>query len=82
MDPTLFCDPEARLPHTPAVRLWQSVGRLTNDRIWAFALRARSGQVNLEPWIMRYGQVRISARLSVPFPPIIGSSMTPQCYLK
>jgi AraC-like DNA-binding protein len=31
VDPTLFHDPEARLPHTLAIRLWQAAIELTND---------------------------------------------------
>jgi len=31
VDPTIFRDPEARLPHTVAVSLWPAAARLTND---------------------------------------------------
>jgi AraC-like DNA-binding protein len=31
VDPVLLRDPEARLTHTAAIRLWQAAGRLTND---------------------------------------------------
>jgi AraC-like DNA-binding protein len=31
MDPILLRDPEARLPHTAAIRLWQAAGELMND---------------------------------------------------
>jgi AraC-like DNA-binding protein len=31
MDPVWLRDPEARLPHAAAIRLWQAAGQLTND---------------------------------------------------
>jgi AraC-like DNA-binding protein len=31
VDPILLHDPEARLPHTTAIRLWQAAGQLTSD---------------------------------------------------
>jgi hypothetical protein len=31
VDPILLRDPEARLPHAAAIRLWQAAGELTND---------------------------------------------------
>jgi AraC-like DNA-binding protein len=31
VDPILLRDPEARLPHTAAIRLWEVAGELTND---------------------------------------------------
>jgi hypothetical protein len=31
VDPTIFRDPEARLPHAVAVSLWQAASQLTND---------------------------------------------------
>ncbi|MGB7845748.1 MAG: AraC family transcriptional regulator [Candidatus Acidiferrum sp.] len=31
VNPNLLGDPEARLPHTAAIRLWQAAGQLTND---------------------------------------------------
>ena len=31
VDPSLLGDPEARLPHSAAIRLWQAAGELTND---------------------------------------------------
>src|SRR5215471_1278169 len=31
VDPTIFRDPEARLPHAVAVSLWPAAARLTND---------------------------------------------------
>jgi hypothetical protein len=30
-NPILLSDPDARLPHTTAIRLWQAAGRITND---------------------------------------------------
>src|ERR1700733_7604026 len=32
VDPILLHDPEARLPHTAAIRLWQAAAELTNDK--------------------------------------------------
>ncbi len=32
LDPILLHDPEARLPHTAAIRLWQAARELTNDK--------------------------------------------------
>ncbi len=31
VNPILLSDPEARLPHTAAIRLWLAAGRITND---------------------------------------------------
>jgi Arabinose-binding domain of AraC transcription regulator, N-term len=31
VNPILLSDPEARLPHRSAIRLWQAAGRITND---------------------------------------------------
>jgi hypothetical protein len=76
VDPILLRDPEARLPHTAAIRLWEVAGELTNDTNLGLHVRRRSSRVNLEPLNMHCGPAQAWGRLSRACAAIIGSYTT------